>query len=233
MFNKTVQTNVDLLYDQLNLVFNKNTGYDLDNWDGVDDSTKLSNALTEIGTTRVNLLISNNITITSNITIPENIEITIKNSAIITVTSPNILTINGFINAGIVHIFSCIGGNIKLSNNILFDRDNEIKLKLQKNHLIKFLLIQNTRAFLVGRIFFSTINSLLVLSGAFASIRKNILLKINGFDIDTVGEDMELILRIHEYMLNDKKSYQIKYLHDAICWTQAPTTLNDLKKHIW
>ncbi len=123
-----------------------------------------------------------------------------------------------------------IGGNIKLSNNILFDRDNEIKLKSQKNHLIKFQFIEYTRAFLVGRIFFSTINSLLVLSGAFASIRKNILLKINGFDIDTVGEDMELILRIHEYMLNDKKSYQIKYLHDAICWTQAPTTLNDLKK---
>lgn len=116
MLDKTIHTTMDLLYQQYNIDINKSFGYDLDNWSGITDSEKLTNALFEIGNNKFNLIISRKIELTSTVVIPENIEITIKNSAIIMVTSPSILTINGNINAGIVQIFSCVAGNVKLTN---------------------------------------------------------------------------------------------------------------------
>ena len=66
-------------------------------------------------------------------------------------------------------------------------------------------VVEYTRAFLMGRLGWSAINGLLIISGAFGVFHKETVINVGGFRNDTVGEDMELIVRIHRILRQQKK----------------------------
>lgn len=47
--------------------------------------------------------------------------------------------------------------------------------------------------------------------------------------MNTIGEDMDIIMKLHKKMRDEKRKYKIKFLADPICWTQVPESLKDLR----
>lgn len=86
------------------------------------------------------------------------------------------------------------------------------------------------RSFLASRILFDQFNGSLIISGAFGLFRKDVVIAAGGYNVSTLGEDMELVVKLHEYCTVNRMDYCIRYATDAICWTQAPERLSDLKK---
>jgi poly-beta-1,6-N-acetyl-D-glucosamine synthase len=69
---------------------------------------------------------------------------------------------------------------------------------------------------------------MLIVSGAFGLFRKDALIEVGGYRDGFPGEDMNIIIKLHKYMLDRKLPYRIIFCPDAVCWTQAPDTLDIL-----
>jgi cellulose synthase/poly-beta-1,6-N-acetylglucosamine synthase-like glycosyltransferase len=72
------------------------------------------------------------------------------------------------------------------------------------------------------------INGLLIISGAFGLFKREIVMKVGGYKHDTVGEDMELVVRMHRHCLENDIPYRVEFVPDPVCWTEAPETLKVL-----
>jgi cellulose synthase/poly-beta-1,6-N-acetylglucosamine synthase-like glycosyltransferase len=68
----------------------------------------------------------------------------------------------------------------------------------------------------------------LIISGAFGLFRKDLVLAVGGYSTATVGEDMELVLKLHKYLRQRNMPYEMKYVSDPTCWTEAPANLRSL-----
>jgi len=88
--------------------------------------------------------------------------------------------------------------------------------------------VEYLKAFLGGRIGWSAINGLIIVSGAFGVFRKDYVIKVGGYREGYPGEDMNIIIKLHKYMLENKLPYRVAFCPDAVCWTQAPDTLKIL-----
>ncbi len=122
------------------------------------------------------------------------------------------------------------GGIIRLSNGCTF-KDGQIhQVRMPRNPLARFQVIEYFRAFLGGRIGLSMLKSLLIISGAFGLFRKDIALQCGGYRTGTIGEDMDLIVRMRRHLHNMKLPYEVRFIPDPICWTVAPESLRGLSR---
>jgi cellulose synthase/poly-beta-1,6-N-acetylglucosamine synthase-like glycosyltransferase len=119
------------------------------------------------------------------------------------------------------------GGIIRLSNGCTF-KDGQIdEVRMPRNVLARFQVIEYFRAFLSG---LSMLKSLLIISGAFGLFRKDIALQCGGYRTSTLGEDMDLIVRMRRHLHNMKTPFEVRFIPDPICWTEAPETLRSLSR---
>jgi cellulose synthase/poly-beta-1,6-N-acetylglucosamine synthase-like glycosyltransferase len=115
------------------------------------------------------------------------------------------------------------GGTIRVLNAAETDgRGTVLRLRVPSSWIERFQVVEYTRAFLAGRTAFSAARMLLIISGAFGVFRREAVLAVGGYRIDTVGEDMELVVRLHRRMREQGRPYRIRYLIDPVCWTQVP-----------
>lgn len=121
------------------------------------------------------------------------------------------------------------GGIVRVLNGSKVREGFIEEVQLSRKPLPIMQTIEYLRAFLFGRMGWSEINSLLIVSGAFGVFRKSEVLKVGGYTEDTIGEDMELILKIHRQMRNEKREYKIVFVPDPVCWTQAPEDYKSLR----
>jgi len=121
-----------------------------------------------------------------------------------------------------------VGGMVRVANGSRIENGKIVKLELPKKSVARFQIVEYFRAFLVGRVGWSVFNSLLIISGAFGAFQKDAVLKVGGYTTGTIGEDMELVLKLHKYMRKMKYKYKISFLPDPICWTQAPESIKNL-----
>jgi len=129
-----------------------------------------------------------------------------------------------------------LGGNIFPINGCQVERGMLEKIALPKNHLACFQTIEYMRAFMAGRLGWQHINCLLIISGAFGLFRRDRIIGVGGYltskgvyQKDTVGEDMELVVRIGRLMREQKQKYVIGYAFNANCWTEVPEDLKSLR----
>lgn len=122
-----------------------------------------------------------------------------------------------------------VGGNIKISNNITIKDGLVIDIDTPKKLIVSFQVIEYLRAFLANRMTWDILNMNLIISGAFGAFNKKIVVDIGGYKSNTVGEDMELVMRIHKYFLENKEEYYISFASDANCYTQAPDSLKGIR----
>jgi cellulose synthase/poly-beta-1,6-N-acetylglucosamine synthase-like glycosyltransferase len=102
------------------------------------------------------------------------------------------------------------------------------EIRLPKNWLAKFQLLEYTRSFILGRMAWGKIDSLLIISGAFGFFDREIALAVGGYDTDTVGEDMEIVFKMRRYMHDRKEAYTIEFIPDPLCWTEVPESIKIL-----
>lgn len=121
------------------------------------------------------------------------------------------------------------GGVVRILNGCSVKNGLLDKVKLPKGFLPNFQLIEYLRAFLFGRMGWSPINALLIISGAFGVFYKERVIAIGGYRRDTVGEDMDLVVRLHHHLRLEKRPYRISFVPDPICWTEVPKDLRSLK----
>lgn len=122
------------------------------------------------------------------------------------------------------------GGVIRIANSCKVKDGKIVEINLPESLLARFQVLEYTRAFLMGRMAWSRLNGLLLISGAFGIFDREIVLKAGGYDINTVGEDMELIVRMRRYMIENKKKYRVIYIPDPLCWTVVPERLKILSR---
>lgn len=121
-----------------------------------------------------------------------------------------------------------VGGIVRIVNGCHIQDGVVKKTGIPKKLIEKFQIVEYFRAFLTSRVGWQRVNALLIISGAFGLFSKRAVVEVGGYR-KTIGEDMELTVRMHEHFRRLKKAYRIDFASDAVCWTQAPDRLKDLK----
>lgn len=127
-------------------------------------------------------------------------------------------------NDGIV----AVGGMIRIAQGVTLKDGQVMRYQMPKNPIVGMQVLEYDRSFLASRILLDRFNGNLIVSGAFGLFRKDVVIAAGGYDSDTMGEDMELIVKLHVFCRNNQIKYAIRYAPAAICWSQAPSTLSDL-----
>ncbi|WP_083249002.1 glycosyltransferase family 2 protein [Bacillus solimangrovi] len=126
-------------------------------------------------------------------------------------------------------IVAC-GGIVRIANGCRIENGRIVEVGLSKNPIVIHQTIEYLRSFLMGRVGFTGINSLLIISGAFGIFRKKEIIEIGGYDTQTVGEDMEIVIRLQKYLYEKKSKSKVLFLPNPICWTEAPSSLRVLAR---
>jgi cellulose synthase/poly-beta-1,6-N-acetylglucosamine synthase-like glycosyltransferase len=121
------------------------------------------------------------------------------------------------------------GGTVRIANGCTVSEGHLERVGLPRSPLALVQIVEYLRAFLLGRVGWSTLNAVLIISGAFGVFRKDAVVEAGGFRADAIGEDMELIVRLHRVMRARGEPYGIHFVPDPICWTEAPETIAMLK----
>ncbi len=122
------------------------------------------------------------------------------------------------------------GGVVRIANSCTIKGGKLVEVKAPDNLLARVQVIEYLRAFILGRMAWAKLDGLLIISGAFGMFDREIALKSGGYSTDTVGEDMELIVRMRRYMIDQKLPYKVQYIPDPLCWTEAPESYTILGK---
>lgn len=120
------------------------------------------------------------------------------------------------------------GGTVRIANGCKVREGFLEQVGLPRNPLALIQVIEYLRAFLFGRMGWEPLGAVLIVSGAFGLFRRDTLIEVGGYNPAAVGEDMELILRIHRIMREKRRRYRIAFIPDPVCWTDAPETFRDL-----
>jgi cellulose synthase/poly-beta-1,6-N-acetylglucosamine synthase-like glycosyltransferase len=123
-----------------------------------------------------------------------------------------------------------VGGIVRILNGSKVENAELKEVRLPHTYIEMLQVIEYLRAFLVGREAWAAFNLLPIISGAFGIFRRDLVLKINGFRPDAVGEDFDLIIRLHRYLHDHKIDYHINFIPDPTCWTEAPSDYASLAR---
>jgi cellulose synthase/poly-beta-1,6-N-acetylglucosamine synthase-like glycosyltransferase len=105
-----------------------------------------------------------------------------------------------------------------------------LDVRLPSNRLAVLQVLEYFRAFLIGRVGWTRLNALLIISGAFGLFQREAVEEVGGFATDTVGEDMELVVRLHRHFRARGLPYRIEFVADPVCWTEVPEDLGSLSR---
>lgn len=121
------------------------------------------------------------------------------------------------------------GGVVRILNGCSVKDGFISKVGLSKNILALFQVVEYLRAFMFGRLGWTPMNALLIISGAFGVFKKETVIAVGGYKTDCIGEDMELVVRLHRKLIEQGRPYKIHFVPDPVCWTEAPESLPVLK----
>ncbi|KYH07172.1 glycosyl transferase [Chryseobacterium cucumeris] len=126
--------------------------------------------------------------------------------------------------------FIACGGVIRLANNCVIENGKVVSVNMPKSLLGRTQALEYIRAFVLGRMAWSRASGLILISGAFGVFDRKIVLACGGYDKNTVGEDMELVVRMRKYMEEKNEPYEVLTIPDPLCWTEVPESKDILRK---
>ena len=121
------------------------------------------------------------------------------------------------------------GGLVRIANGFKIKDGRVSGFSMPPQMIERFQIVEYYRSFLSGRVSWGATNSMLIVSGAFGVFQKQAVIEVGGYKTNTIGEDMEIVVRLHEYMLAHKRRYKIIFCEDSVCWTQGPMSLRDIR----
>lgn len=123
-----------------------------------------------------------------------------------------------------------LGGAIIPSNEVIIQDGKIQRRKTQQPMFVGVQIIEYLRSFTSWRTGWSYLDGLLIIGGALTIFKKQAVVKVGGYRRDSICEDFELILSLHDYYINHGLKYHIWTIPDVICWTRVPITVAQLKK---
>ncbi len=123
-----------------------------------------------------------------------------------------------------------VGGIVRCVNGCTVTDGRVTTIALPRRALPIFQVVEYLRAFLSGRLGWSALRALLLISGAFGVYRKSAVVEAGGYDKHTDTEDLELVLALHHLHRSKGKPYRIVFVPDPVCWTEVPTTWRVLRR---
>ncbi|MBN1822851.1 MAG: glycosyltransferase [Endomicrobiales bacterium] len=122
------------------------------------------------------------------------------------------------------------GGLVRVANGCAFEEGRCVRVRTPEKWLPAFQIVEYFRAFLSGRMGLSMLGCLLVISGAFGLFKKEPVIQAGGYRTDIVGEDMELVVRLHRQFRRKESRAAIVFVPDPVCWTEAPESWKILSR---
>jgi cellulose synthase/poly-beta-1,6-N-acetylglucosamine synthase-like glycosyltransferase len=130
-----------------------------------------------------------------------------------------------------VHPDTCLaaGGGIRVANGSRIAGGRVVAPGIAWKGVGATQVLEYMRGFSATRIAWSRLNGLLIISGAFGVFRRDVIVALGGFSHETLGEDMEMTMRIHHVLRPQMKDARVEFVPDAVCWTEAPSTMAGLR----
>ena len=120
------------------------------------------------------------------------------------------------------------GGIIRVANGCVVESGTVTRINLPRNLLARFQVLEYLRAFLSARVGWDALEANFIVSGAFGVFRRDLLIEANGYDKSTIGEDMELTLRMQRAQHERNARHRVEFIPDPVCWTEVPETIRQL-----
>lgn len=121
------------------------------------------------------------------------------------------------------------GGAIRPVNGSRVVSGRIVRVQMPKQWLARIQVVEYLRAFLLGRTGWSRYGALILISGAFGLFRRDVIVDAGGLDPDSIGEDFELVLRIHRRLHDEGRDYRVGFVPEPVLWTEVPSTLKVLR----
>lgn len=121
-----------------------------------------------------------------------------------------------------------VGGIIRVLNGSEIEGGNLRRVRLPRKSIEVIQVIEYLRAFLIGREAWAQGNMLTIISGAFGVFRTDLVRAVGGYRSRAIGEDFDLVARLHRHLLEKGADYHIGFVPDPMCWTEAPSDLRSL-----
>ena len=123
-----------------------------------------------------------------------------------------------------------VGGIVRCANGCTVHEGRVTHIALPRKLLPIFQVVEYLRAFLSGRLGWSALKGLLLISGAFGVYRKSAVVDVGGYDSSTDTEDLELVMALHAVYRERGKPYRIVFVPDPVCWTEVPGNWKMLRR---
>src|SRR5690242_325526 len=114
------------------------------------------------------------------------------------------------------------GGVIRAANGSRIESGHVVDATMPRRWIERVQVLEYLRSFLLGRTGWSKVGGLLIISGAFGVFRRDVVIEVGGLDLTTLGEDAELVARIHHHLRKQKRDYRITFVAEPVCWTEVP-----------
>ena len=121
-----------------------------------------------------------------------------------------------------------VGGIVRVLNGSEIEKGQLQRVRLPHKSLEAIQVIEYLRAFLIGREAWAQGNMLTIISGAFGLFRTDLVRAIAGYRPSSIGEDLDLVARLHRHLREKKADYEIRFVPDPMCWTEVPSDLRSL-----
>src|SRR5437016_698222 len=121
-----------------------------------------------------------------------------------------------------------VGGIIRVLNGSEIEGGHLRRVRLPRKSIEIVQVIEYLRAFLIGREAWGQGNMLMIISGAFGVFRTDLVRAVGGYRASAIGEDFDLVARLHRHLLDQRQDYHIHFVPDPMCWTEAPSDLKSL-----
>lgn len=116
------------------------------------------------------------------------------------------------------------GGVVRAVNDCLVSAGRVVDVRMPRRWLPRIQAVEYLRAFLMGRTGWSRLGALAIISGAFGMFRRDVVVTVGGLDVTNVGEDFDLVTRIHRHMRHNHQAYRVVFVPEPVVWTEVPTT---------
>lgn len=121
------------------------------------------------------------------------------------------------------------GGVIRAANSCKVVSGRIVEVNLDKHWIVRIQAVEYLRAFLFGRAGWSGFGALILISGAFAVFRRDVLVEVGGLDPDSIGEDFEIVMRIHRFLIDNRRDYRVQFVAEPVSWTEVPVSAKVLR----
>ncbi len=122
------------------------------------------------------------------------------------------------------------GGVVRIANDCKVEKGRIVEVNVPKKLITQFQTLEYLRSFLLGRVAWGNLDGLLLISGALGVFKKELVIACGGYDNKTIGEDMELTVRILRFAREHDINYRIGFVPDPLCWTEVPENWSVLRK---